>query len=74
MSRLPQAEIRRLLLRNVDDKWRTATTYYVAFRKHGHSLGLGGWERIALNLERLANDGEIEIRVRGNRRYFRRAQ
>ena len=37
-------------------------------------LGLPGpeWYRVALTLERLANDGFAEIEIRGNRRRFRR--
>lgn len=73
MSPLPLNEIRRLLLHNIDDKWRTPSAFVDAFHMGGHRFGGKGWYQVALVLERLANDGLIEIRVRGNRRYFRRA-
>ncbi len=73
-DRLRLTEIRRIILRNLDDQWRTPSEITDAFHAAGHRFGGGkGWYMVALTLERLANDGQAEIRVRGNRRTFRRA-
>lgn len=72
-DRLRLTEIRAAILRNLDDQWRTPSEITDAFHAAGHRFGGGrGWYMVALTLERLANDGVIEIRVRGNRRTFRR--
>jgi DNA-binding transcriptional ArsR family regulator len=73
LTRLSLDELRRIILRNLSDEWRTPSQFRDAFLRSGHKLGIGGWERIALTLERLANDGLAEIRIRGNRRYYRRS-
>lgn len=62
-------QLRPVVLAELDDQWRTPTELR-------NQLGLGGsdWYRLCLTLERLANDGLAELRVRGNRRRFRRRQ
>lgn len=69
MSRLSLAHLRQLVLAELDDEWRTPT-------EMRRTLGLSGsdWYRLGLTLERLANDGDAEIRIRGVRRCFRRRQ
>jgi hypothetical protein len=65
------ADLRRQLLLELDDQWRTPTEI-------AHVLGLGhgiDWLKVALVLERLAHEGVVEIanpRSRG-KRWFRRA-
>jgi hypothetical protein len=69
VSRLSLADLRRLILAELDGDWITPTEV-------GAALGLGkglDWYRVSLLLERLAHDGEAEIRISGRRRYFRRA-
>jgi hypothetical protein len=61
-------ELRRELVDLLDDEWQTATDLQ-------HQLGLGGsdWYSLCLALERLANDGAIEMCGQGTRvRRFRR--
>ncbi len=67
--RLSMVGLRRVILRQLGDEW--VTPYELSDR-----LGVGhgdGYLKVALVLERLANDGEIELRPIGNRRRFRRA-
>lgn len=68
MSRPSLPELRRLLLFELDHEWRTPT-------ECAELLGLGhgfDWYRVALVLERLANDDRIEMKGRGTRvRRFR---
>lgn len=74
MIRLTLDEIRRVVLLNVDDEWRTPSAFYDAIKRKGrHRISSNHWYRIALVLERLANDGLVEIRVTGRKRSFRRA-
>ncbi len=74
-GRLHLDDMREIILRYLDDEWRTSTQFYEGFKKAGkHKLGGCGWMRVSLVLERLAADGEAEIKVRGRRRYFRRPQ
>jgi hypothetical protein len=72
MSRRPSLrELRRWLLDELDDTWQTPADLQ---ERLGYYAGCGGndWYRICLILERLANDGRIEIRARGRVRRFRR--
>jgi hypothetical protein len=68
--RLLRLELRHALLRELDDEWRTPTEL-------ADSLGLDhgvDWFKVALVLERLANDGEVELKGAGTRvRRFRQA-
>jgi hypothetical protein len=68
--RLTLREIRREVLRELDEDWASPTEL-------GDRLGLGngnGWYKVALVLERLANDGVVELKTPGSRtRRFRRA-
>lgn len=58
----------QLLFVELDDEWRTPSELADALGVgHGH-----GWVRVALVLERLANDDRIEIKGRGRVRRFRR--
>ena len=70
MSRRPTLrDLRRALLHGLDGQWRCPSDFV-------WRLGLDygpDWYRVCLILERLANDGAAEIRIRGNRRKFRRA-
>ena len=70
-ARRPTLEqLRRFVLSELDDEWRTPTDLQ-------HWLGLGGheWYRLALTLERLANDGLAELKTPGGTvRRFRRRQ
>jgi hypothetical protein len=67
--RLSLAELRELVLDELDDEWRSSTEL-------GQRLGLdngSGWYRLCLTLERLVVDGEADIKVLGRRaRRFRR--
>jgi hypothetical protein len=68
MSRLTLAQLREIVLDELDDEWRTSTD--IADRN-----GINGgndWYRLALVLERLANDSTIELKVAGRVRRFRR--
>ncbi len=71
MSRLSLADLNELVYVRLGEDWVTPTTMC-------HLLGWSGsgrgWYVVALALERLANDGEAEIQIRGNRRYFRGVQ
>lgn len=68
------AALREIFLRYLDDEWRTPSDFYAAMRRAGKWKVAGNdWYRIALVLERLANEGKAEIRIRGRVRYFRRA-
>ena len=67
MSAWSLVELRRMVLLELDEQWRTASGFRAL-------LGLGGsdWYRLCLVLERLANDGVADIK--GLRvRKFRRA-
>jgi hypothetical protein len=66
VSRPTLADLRRDILWMLDDEWQTTTQVQRA-------VGVGGnlWYRVALVLERLANDGQAELRASGNRRSFR---
>ena len=69
--RLTLVEIRRVLLWELDGQWRTPTEL-------ADSLGLDhgiDWFKVALVLERLANDGLAEPKTPGStvRRFRRRA-
>ncbi len=73
-SRPDLAKLREIFIRHLDDKWRTPSDFYAGLRKAGkHSVRGNDWYRIALVLERLANEGKAEIKIQGRVRYFRRA-
>jgi hypothetical protein len=65
--------LRSWILDELDDTWQTPSDLR---DRLGYYEGCGGsdWYRIALILERLANDGRIEIRAGGRVRRFRRRQ
>jgi hypothetical protein len=71
MSRPSVLELRRLVLDELDDQWRTPSDF-------GWRLGLGhgiDHYKLALVLERLAADGHAELKRTGSRvRRFRRAR
>jgi DNA-binding transcriptional ArsR family regulator len=69
VTRRSLSELRRIILRNLDHRWVTPSQVADALDT-GHG---DGWLRVALTLERLANDGLAEIRIRGKNRYYRRA-
>ncbi len=71
--RLGLDELRELVLSELerDGEWWTPSDFRKAFLADGYKLGINGWDRCALTLERLANDGEAEIKIRGARRSFR---
>ncbi len=74
MSRPDLAKFREIILRYLDDEWRTPADFYAGFRKAGkHKVVGNDWYRIALVLERLSNEGLAEIKIRGRVRYFRKA-
>jgi hypothetical protein len=67
---VPMRKLRPLILVALGDEWQTPTELR---DRLGKGYGIWGtWYAVCLTLERAANDGEIEIRVRGNRRTFRR--
>jgi hypothetical protein len=67
--RLTLDEIRDevLLLLSFDDRWWSQTDVHRAISNSGNE-----WYRVALVLERLASDGEIQRKVNGRVRRFRR--
>jgi hypothetical protein len=71
VSRPSLRDLRRWLLDELDDQWRTAAELQ---ERLGYYKGCGGsdWYRICLVLERDANDGLIELQARGRVRRFRR--
>ena len=69
MTRRPNLrEIRRWLLAELDHEWRTPSELQQRL-----SLPGSEWYRVALILERLAADGQAELRVGGRVRRFRSA-
>ena len=67
-ERLTLGEMRWFVLSELDDEWCTPTELHAR-------LGLSGkdWYRVALTLERLANDGLAELKTPGGAvRRFRR--
>ena len=70
MSRIPLEQLRRWILAELDDEWRSVQHFCKVFR-----LGGADWYRVAVILERLVSDGDAEVRgKRGSgRRWFRRA-
>jgi DNA-binding transcriptional ArsR family regulator len=70
MSRRPTLyEIRREVLLELDDEWRTPSEMTDRLRL-GHGIE---WLAVALTMERLANDGLVELKMPGSRtRRFRR--
>ena len=71
MRRPTLAELREIVLDELDDEWRSPTEL-------GATLGLGSgtsWYRLCLTLERLANDGRAELKTPGSTvRRFRRSR
>ena len=71
MSHRPTlSELRELVLDELDGQWVTPTEVADALElDHGP-----GWYRVALTLERLANDGLAELKTRLTVRRFRRGR
>lgn len=71
MRRATLTELRSIVLDELDNEWRTPTEI-------ARWLGLdngAGWYRLALTLERLANDGHAELKTPGSTvRRFRRSR
>lgn len=62
MSRLSLRELHDVVLAVLDDEWRTPSEVCAALR-----LGHGDdWTKVALTLERLANDGVAELKTPGS--------
>ena len=62
MSRPTLAELREIVLDELNDEWRSPSDL-------GRMLGLGngvGWYQLCLVLERLANDGLAELKTPGS--------
>lgn len=70
MSRATLADLRSIVLAELDNEWRSPTEL-------GARLGLGSgtsWYRLCLTLERLTNDGLAGLKTPGSTvRRFRRA-
>ena len=71
MSRATLAELREIVLDELDDQWVTPSEITDTLElDHGPS-----WYRVALILERLANDGLAELQTPGSTvRRFRRSR
>jgi hypothetical protein len=71
MTRPSLAELRSIVLKELDEQWRSPTEL-------GTYLGINngaGWYRLCLTLERLANDGLAELKTPGSTvRRFRRSR
>lgn len=65
---IPLAQLRYRVLNELGDEWVTPSEIVDRLQVgHGEE-----WYRVCLVLERLANDGLLDIRIRGNRQKFRR--